>query len=212
MSAEIPLDLDRPAADSIPLDHPIIDRVKTLIPAEFHAQTWIAGSAAARWPEAFDKGGDVDVWVCGLRWRERGRLSELLGRVGLGDDDLLYEHDELIGSSIQYSSDRLQVMLSEYAMSELLSNFDISCHTAAISLTGGGVLAPALTSNVRILNWHNPRRTLERGAKFSRRYRDHSFWRDDRTIQCALAALMIPSDISRQELVDLMSVRVGPGL
>ena len=43
----------------IPLDHETIQLAKSLIPVERHGRTWVAGSAASRFP--FN--GDVDIWI-----------------------------------------------------------------------------------------------------------------------------------------------------
>src|SRR5581483_9057116 len=63
----------RPQVSPIPLDHPTLQRVRELIPPEHHRRSWVAGSAACRYP----LNGDVDVWVTGLRLDGLDRLQTL---------------------------------------------------------------------------------------------------------------------------------------
>lgn len=179
----------------IPLDHPIVTQIKEIIPEQWHDLAYIAGSAAAMWPEAYDHGGDVDVWILAPDWKIYGPLSNYFwdkyGTPVVSDDHLYIggDFDKL------YNKDRIQIMGGTYqTIQHVVDGFDISCHASSVKLTDGAVYThPDYTPAVRILKWRDPRRTLLRGGEFAFRYKDRYFWTDAQTKNCAAAAVQDPS-------------------
>ena len=166
---------------SIPLDHPMIERAKTLIPEEYHIHTWVAGSAATR----FGQHHDVDVWVCnvphtvdithvipqGLR---PVRQTETL------DDD---EYIHLCYKAI--NDDGLQIMVGQDTIHTMLSHFDISCHCGAKNIvTGEEIRGENYSESVKIVNWQVADKTVARYLRFVERYGDWSGRYDSKTSSC----------------------------
>lgn len=204
----------------IPLDHPAVQRVREIIPARWHSQTWIAGSAAARWPEAWENGGDLDVWVCDVVGSS-GRnqlMTHLRSLEGLPerDEDAQYA-GAATNSWMVYREERLHVLVSMSHIQDVMRNFDISCHAQAVALDGQVMAGDGYREEVRILSWRDPARTLERALRFLKRYGqldDVEFWQDPKTLGCMLAAARVsaPSCLTHTKLQEMFDQMVEEGL
>lgn len=171
----------------IPLDDPIITRAMTLIPQEYWGNTWIAGSAATRYP----MNKDVDVWVCGVP----GRVSidkvvvgsRKLAELGtpINQDDNEYDHIAFKA----YDQDNLQIMVSHDNINDILSHFDISSHCAAVNLvTGVPILGPGYEDKLKVVNFTNAVNTISRYLRFAERYQDWWGMEEEMTKRCAATA------------------------
>ena len=176
----------RPHNGPIPLDHPAVQRVKDLIPVEYHTRTWIAGSAACRYPQAWDAGGDLDVWVCDVADRE---YDDLYKRLYTTERHQPVYEDYAILSRLVYAVDRVHILISTASIEAIVGEFDISCHAAAIRLDGADVYQhPQFSTSPIVLSWKDPVRTMLRCFRFVTRYNDGLAWHDSMTQQCAMEA------------------------
>ena len=197
---------------SIPLDHPTILRVKGLIPQKFWDRAWVGGSAATRFPQ----NNDVDVWVCVNTSAEWAEVTNAVPPpTDLEDNAHRYVH----ASQLFYNHDGLQMFLTASPIKEVVGGFDISCHAGAIHLVTGEVhIGCQYQEGVRIYQWRDARRTLERGIKFSRRYDDEDFWTDDMTLRAMLESILLSpttyggGEVSRTEVTQWLLMRVRQGL
>ena len=179
----------------IPLDHPKVVEALAHIPVGLHSRTYIAGSAAARWPEAWEAGGDVDMWVTQVNDEERERMverhppsTELDVLVSLATEIEVYAHAKI---SIMHAGQRLHIMRSSETIETILGGFDVSCHAAAVNVVSGMILlAPGFDTRVRVIQWRpgSAHQTLWRALKFGQRYLDPGVWTDARTQDCAREA------------------------
>lgn len=173
----------------IPLDHPAVEHARSIIPAELHAKTWIAGSAACRWPEAWDKGGDLDVWVCGLTGSPEYNLTykALCTLTPLPEPSVDEEYATL--AQLVYAQDRTHILISTSSIQEIVGEFDIVCHAAAVRLDGVEQYQhPQFSPHPVVLNWKDSTRTLIRCLKFVHRYNDGMAWHHAKTQACAIEA------------------------
>lgn len=189
-----------PIVSVIPLDHPLILRAKTLIPPEYWAQTWIAGSAATR----FGQHNDVDVWVTNVP-RTMDPWHVLPCNEGtempVGDPEQDYEH--LCIKVYNNPEERLQIMASHDSIAVLLEGFDISCHAGAINLvTGAQCFASLYGPRVTVVNYLTPipQLTLTRYLTFAKRYKDWSGMFDEKTRECAARSFQLktPEDMQTE--------------
>ena len=176
---------------SIPFDHPACQQVLALIPEKFHARCWIAGSAATRWPEAWEAGGDLDVWVCDLRHNESEQLRMLLHPEVMHaavEEDIDYAN----GSLLVYNQDRTHILLTSLSIGDVVDQFDIACHAAAVQVGGGGRLYahPLFSPHPTIIaNPRNPKKSVERVFQFAARYQDwDALWDDPTTRETVIDA------------------------
>lgn len=193
---------------SIPFDYPHVRAAVALIPSKFHARCWIAGSAACRWPEAWDAGGDLDVWVVGLAANEEFELLTLLTVLPLpmpGPDDVDYAN----GSLLAYTGDRTHILLTRQSIEEVVKHFDIACHAGAVALDGRTYRHPAYSTHPTILSNQDGRfaqKSLARAFKFAARYNDWALWEDSTTQQTVLLAFDLAACTPQQKW---MLVRAG---
>lgn len=178
----------------IPLDHPAVVEALAQIPAEYHARTWIAGSAACRFPEAWDKGGDLDMWICDLTQEE---LLVLCGRDPAArhlDIDPRTGQPYVLNSFMYLVRDRLHVLATAQSIEQVVLDFDIACHAAAVPAVEDEremFVHPVYTRwSATILNTKNPTVTLERAIRFSVRYWDSlgELFYDPMARECAKSA------------------------
>ena len=174
--------VDIPAARTIipmPDDAPERDRIRSIIPAAFHAKSWIAGSAATRWGQH----GDVDVWITVDGWDEWSEMWDHFQNLGTILPTRQSDEQYSFMSNILYAQDGLQILMPshhEMGIESVVDTFDISCHAAAVPLQPG-TAAPYIHTNytppplVRVLQWANAPNTLRRLFKFSERYGDWSW-------------------------------------
>jgi hypothetical protein len=181
----------------IPQTHPAVQTLLRLVPEEFHPHTWIAGSAACRYPEAWDAGGDLDAWICAPL--DADRRNRTWGRAHAAITDLGHlpdtpaDEDYAGMSELLYAHDRIHILLTSCSIEEVLKHFDISCHAMASSLDSETLMAAqGYRPEVRILGWKDPARTLTRGCKFALRYNDHTFWHDPATRDLAAMVFQLP--------------------
>ncbi len=151
---------------TIPLDHAVIKRAQELVPAQYHGQMWVAGSAATHYP----MNGDVDIWVAEIpRGVDPWKIIPN-GRKPPSDGD-----EEYMEALKVFEEPGLQIMGFRQTMQLMLDTFDISCHAAAVHLTTGETLfAAGYSPNVKVVNFSltRPELTLERYLRFAKRYRD----------------------------------------
>lgn len=184
---------------SIPLDDPMIERIKTLVPEKYHGQTWVAGSAASRWGQH----ADVDVWVVGLRkWGEYADLTARLNRASPPITMTTQDNYPDGTGMLAYSGEGLQIIPTQLStIQEVVALFDISCHAAAKHiLTGEAHIHPEFCDEVRVLGWKDPVTTLGRVCKFSKRYMDHQAMRQRNVkelavLVCGLETVLVPEGL-----------------
>lgn len=199
----------------IPLDDLKVARIGEIIPPEFHARTWIAGSAAARWPQ----NADVDAWVVGypapdipaLRRTPRNQMYHLHPQVSAETTPTEMYAD---GSQMFWSADGIHLLWTHHETIDALINaFDISCHAAAINIVSGDVvLARNYDPSVQILTWHDAAKTLMRGMRFAERYNDYRFWYDANTVKCLRDAFPDVRFATEREHLLLNQLKVTEGL
>lgn len=182
---------------TIPLNHPTLALVRTLVPDAYHNRLWVGGSAATCWGE----NANVDVWIVDVDHAEWDALFTAIpdeGRFGPSDGQNIDEQYAGSTSAIIYAARGIHILLSALTIEEVVDKFDIACHAAAVNMTTGVSVhherfIDRATSNtpVRILGWTNPRRTLARAIRFGVRYNDETFWDDAMTQTCAIVAMHI---------------------
>lgn len=181
---------------SIPLDHPMLDRARALIPAQWWPQTWVAGSAATR----FGQHQDVDVWITGVPRTQD--LSVLLGDASkLMDTDEDYEHIAI--KVYNNPEEKLQIMACHDDIHQLLKGFDISVHCGATHLvTGEQLRGPGYWDKVTIINYiqEKPVLTLTRYLSIAKRYHDFSAMFSETVQKCAADTfyLMTPANMEQR--------------
>ena len=107
----------------IPLDHPTVARIKELVPAEHHAQTWIAGSAATHW----EQNGDVDAWVVGLNWAQIVKLRGQLRWEAALTAETVPTEMYAAASTMCYASEGIHLLGTGWtSISDVIEQFDIS--------------------------------------------------------------------------------------
>lgn len=165
---------------AIPLGHPTLDRVRSLVPPQHLLKCFVAGSAACRYPQ----NADVDVWVTRLRqpmWGEMLRHFEALGHTPSAE---ALEEYANVQALLVYSHDGLQILLATEDIVRVVANFDVTCHMAAMNVVTGKVWKhPRYTEEVRIHWMYDTRKTLQRVAKFAARYGDASAHTDPQIVQ-----------------------------
>lgn len=191
----------------IPLDDGNVAIARTLIPEALHDRTWIAGSAACRWPEAWLAGGDLDLWITQVHTLEHHQM------IAKAFPDVP-ETDEGYpdGSKLVYSANRIQILITNWTIQQTLAHFDLSCHQGAVKLDGTEVI-PAMNPLVRFIQ-PSPRdvfKTFTRGCRMAVRYDETSFWNDDATLKMAQICMGLPM-MSRQKLRALRNMDVPEGL
>ena len=204
----------------IPFDHPILERIRTIVPPELHDAIWVGGSAACAWGQH----GDVDVWI-GYLDRDLTTVEErLVIRIGTAagnlrnneDDETIYpdQNSMMVYAGVAPDGTKFHIMQALVYMPDVLAGFDISCHAviqhAAGSLERLHHEGWTSTDYVRILSWHSAKTTLERAIKFAKRYGDDSMWTHSKTGQCAAEACDIPYVTPQiADMLDAMQVDEG---
>ena len=193
----------------IPLDHPMLIDILARIPAKFHSRMWVAGSAATRWPEAWEAGGDLDLWMCGIEWMDRDQLFSLFPANIIPRRE---QPDEEYNSTatMLIREPRLHVLMTDESIDNVLAAFDISTHCGAVNIVTGEVIDRS-TQAVQITQWRDPRRTLQRALRFAHRYHDNDIWNHPKTLECVQAAFKLPR-IPRDQLDRVMQLVVPDGL
>ena len=198
----------------IPLDHPVLAYIRSLVPPALHNDMWVGGSAACKWGQH----GDVDVWL-GYLDREPTEGEIALMRDTRGED--IWRDDEqypspnsfMLHAGVAPDGTKIHIMGAHFSMRDVLEDFDISCHACIRRLVDGGewLYHEGYTSfYVRLLGWTSAKVTLERGIKFSKRYDDQSFWAHPKTQQCAAEACRMPYVTPKvAEMLEAMQVEEG---
>ena len=191
--------------NTIPLTDPAVERIKSLVPEPYHAQTWIAGSAATNWGQ----NNDVDAWVCHITYDNERPLFQRFNELGRVPD--FGEEHYADGSMMLYAQDGLHILANYESIASVVMNFDISCHAAAINIvTGEQFVHPAYTPLVRPINWMSAPKTLLRVLKFAERYYDRTAYRAPECQALAIATFRLPKVTSAEvEMVKLLKLQEG---
>ena len=194
---------------TIPLNAPIVAHLKDIVPLQYHAQSWIGGSAATNWGQ----NGDVDVWVCVPQWPDIDTLGAMIAPLGhtphLGETE---HYIDTLGSVMLYSYDGLHILATRGTIQDVVAGYDISCHAAAINLiTGQMHRHPQYTPLVRPLDYVSTRKTLTRLLKFAARYNDQTIWQDPTCQKLAIAAFRLPS-VTQAEATMVKLLRLPEGI
>jgi hypothetical protein len=199
----------------IPLDDPIIARAKALIPEQHWTNSWVAGSAATRYPQ----NADVDVWVSVEYMRGSPQLDTIIpgGRrfadlitnaPKVEDQEAMEMYMHLAWKAIDEPG--LQIMVTQQHIGDLLAKFDISCHVGAVNIVTGEQLFNTNYSNqVKIVNFGNPIKTLARYFKFAERYKDWSRQSDPKVAECAASAFNLYTYEQMRDEMKYMRVDTG---
>lgn len=169
----------------IPLDHPLLLRARALIPTPLWQTSWVAGSAATRFPQ----NKDVDVWVCNVPQGVSPDSVITGGRLFASVTQETHdgEYDHLSWRAID--EDGLQIMVGHESIQEVLGRFDISCHAAALNLVTGEVLRGLeYSDDLKVINFQIAITTITRYLRFAERYGDWTGLTASITMRCAAAA------------------------
>ena len=162
---------------AIPLTHETIQRAKTIIPELYHANSWIAGSAAARYPQ----NEDVDVWICNVPYD--------IPLPGIIPVELAPPHNEEYFTYKAYDQNGLQIMSTYDSIADLLGSFDISCHAVGRNiLSGEEVIGTGYSPDLKVVHFQNPITTTTRYLKFAKRYNDYTHVHSPKVQECAAKA------------------------
>ena len=195
--------------NTIPLDAPVVTRIKTIIPPHYHALSWIGGSAATNWGQ----NGDVDVWVCVPQWSDVYALQAVIEALGhTPNPDEMEHYIDTLGSAMLYSYDGLHILATMGIIQDVVARFDISCHAAAINLiTGEMHRHPQYTPLVRPLDYMSARKTFARLLKFAARYDDQTIWLDPTCQKLAIATFHLPH-VTQAEAAMVKLLRLPEGM
>lgn len=167
-----------PVSDAPTYMNKILQNAFNLIPAPWRNRAVIAGGAAA----CFDKADDIDIFVLDMphdedviKFRAALRAADIPGIVFREGLDPAYTEKLQVVADVPSIALPVQIIATRLATKhELLMDFDISTHVAAITPDGVLHIRPGRTSLInetpKILSWATPERTLVRYRRICIRY------------------------------------------
>lgn len=192
----------------IPVGDPILIRARELIPPEYWANTWVAGSAATR----FGQHNDVDVWVADVP-RNRDLWTVLPMNEGKPvSTEENEEYDHMCVKVYNNPDEKLQIMSLHESINTLLAKFDISVHCGAMNIvTGEQLRGSNYSEKVTICNFHEnaPILTLGRYINFSKRYHDFNGVWDANVAACAAASFNLRTEKQMQDILQYCYIDKG---
>lgn len=196
---------------------PNLTPFKYISPA-LHSRAYVAGGSAV--PNSPYPPRDIDLWIV------RGDNQSIDA-----DRTLLFNHLEQIGQRYEHvdpehypwmefvskaawfkaETQPYQVMLTPYKdITELLLDFDLTCHACAYDPQGNMYYSPnytPLNEQIRVQKWTTPHSTMRRLIMMADRYRTKIHWQDAE--QLAQGMIDKVAERERQRISDMLGGRTS---
>lgn len=192
---------------SIPLEHPILGRVREIIPAQWWGSTWVAGSAATR----FGQHQDVDVWITSIP-RNINPSVIIPGPLHIPVEQANEDYEHIAIKIYNNLEEKLQIMACHDDIRTLLNSFDISVHCGATHiLTGEQIRGENYSELVTICNYLEaaPVLTLTRYLTMAKRYKDFTGMFNAKVQQCAADTFYLKTPAHVEQMLRDNYIDVG---